>query len=147
VVSLTGLLARPAPAQLPRLTLGAAVQGVGSDPVFGGIGPTFSARLTGQVRLRTLVLMGRRGDRAAVRGEGVLELVLDPGAEWSPFAGGGVAAAADRGDLAGFIVATIGIERRPAGRWSWWAETGLGGGVRLAAGYRFAMGDRPRRPR
>jgi hypothetical protein len=146
-VSLAALLAQPAAAQLPRLTLGGVVLGAGRDPAFAGAGPVLAARLAGQVRLRTLVLVGRRGDATAFRGESVFELVLDPAARWSPFAGGGVAASADRAERMGLLVVTFGVERRPEGRASWWVETGVGGGIRLGLGYRFALGAHPGRPR
>ncbi len=51
------------------------------------------------------------------------------------YGGGGVAAlAAD--SLRGYLVLLIGLEARPAAGGGWFAEAGIGGGVRLALGYR-----------
>jgi hypothetical protein len=37
----------------------------------------------------------------------------------------------------GYLVLTLGLEDRPAARAGWFVEAGVGGGARLAAGYRW----------
>lgn len=125
-------------AQLPPATAGLAAMAVASDPVFGGVAAVGSVPVTGLIRARGIAAFGAaRG--ATGRGELVLELVLDPrGRGWTPFAGGGAAVVVREGRPDGYMVLTLGLERRPAARRSWWVETGVGGGLRLGAGLRWA---------
>jgi hypothetical protein len=112
---------------------------VASDPWFGGAGAQGVLPLGGGIRFAALGALGRRGDGSAGRAEASLQVVLDPGAgrrtpTW--YAGGGVAARTGR-DPEGFVLAVIGLEG-PIGRQArWWAEAGIGGGGRVAAGYRW----------
>jgi len=52
------------------------------------------------------------------------------------YVGGGVAAELARGQVAGLIQALFGVEARPWRGGGLFAEVGVGGGVRVAAGYR-----------
>jgi hypothetical protein len=52
------------------------------------------------------------------------------------YAGGGVAAEAQPDDFRGLVLLVLGVEARPWGGGGWFAEVGVGGGVRLALGYR-----------
>jgi hypothetical protein len=52
------------------------------------------------------------------------------------YGAGGVAVAGGPVDQ-GYVVLTLGIEGRPGARSGWFAEAGVGGGVRLALGYRW----------
>jgi hypothetical protein len=52
------------------------------------------------------------------------------------YGAGGVALAEGPVDQ-GYVVVTLGIEGRPGGRSGWFAEAGVGGGARLAVGYRW----------
>jgi hypothetical protein len=75
--------------------------------------------------------------RGAGRGELLATFHLTPFRRAGPavYGGGGVAAlAAD--SLRGYLVLLVGLEARPAGGGGWFAEAGIGGGVRLALGYR-----------
>jgi hypothetical protein len=49
---------------------------------------------------------------------------------------GGVAAVGGPADR-GYLVLAAGIEDRPGARSGWFLEAGVGGGARLAAGYRW----------
>ncbi|MGD8727746.1 MAG: hypothetical protein PVH40_08880 [Gemmatimonadales bacterium] len=55
----------------------------------------------------------------------------------APYAGGGVALAATSDEVFEYVLLVIGLETAPGGRRGWFAEVGIGGGVRVAAGYRI----------
>jgi hypothetical protein len=85
-------------------------------------------------------------DRVAGRGELLATFHLTPFRRRGPsvYGGGGVAAqVAD--SLRGYLVLLVGLEARPAAGGGWFAEAGVGGGVRLAPGYRMVR--YVRRPR
>jgi len=68
------------------------------------------------------------------------QLLLRPGERVGPGPYGGlglafVGAAGARG--AGYLTALVGVEAAPGRRQGWYAELGLGGGVRLSLGRRF----------
>jgi hypothetical protein len=79
----------------------------------------------------------------AVRGEGVLSFHLDPGKESgiSPYAAAGIAAQATRLTTRGYVLVLIGLEQRPGRPSGWFLEAGVGGGLRLSAGYRVRSGS------
>jgi hypothetical protein len=99
-------------------------------------------------RLRVALTAGAgiaRGD-AAARGELLGHFLLNPSAVGGvgAYAGGGVAGVVGAKDE-GYVVLLIGVEARP-GRASGWAfEAGIGGGLRIAAGYRWRRHPRPHR--
>ncbi|HXV85785.1 MAG TPA: hypothetical protein VD793_03750, partial [Gemmatimonadales bacterium] len=86
------------------------------------------------------VASGVRSGRPAVRAEAWAGYHLDPVRlrGWAPYAGAGGAVVAGGGDAAGYIMVLVGLERRPGGGRGWFAEAGLGGGPRVALGYRFS---------
>ena len=43
----------------------------------------------------------------------------------------------------GYLLLTLGVESRPGGRAGWFAEAGVGGGARVALGYRQRWQRRP----
>jgi hypothetical protein len=57
------------------------------------------------------------------------------------YGGAGVGATATDADLAGHLVVVLGLEARPGG--GFFVEAGVGGGVRVAAGYRVTTWRRP----
>jgi hypothetical protein len=143
VAWLGGFGVASAGAQTPRASTAVTAMVVGSDPVFVGAGLSFAHPVSGCVRLRSLGMVGRAGQQVMSRLELLLELVLDPrNSGWTPFAGGGVAGqvgfGADR-KLQGRLVVLVGVEQGPAASRGWRLEAGLGGGVRVAAGYRFRL--------
>jgi hypothetical protein len=72
------------------------------------------------------------------RGEALVTYHLYPMRPGRPgwYVGGGVAAELARGRLRGLVQALLGIEARPWRNGGVFAEVGVGGGVRLAVGYR-----------
>lgn len=78
------------------------------------------------------------GGAAAGRGEALLAYHVSPPREGGVgvYAGAGVAGEVHDGDIRGLLVALLGLEARPWSGGGLFLEAGVGGGVRLAAGYR-----------
>lgn len=78
-------------------------------------------------------------DRWAGRGEAIVAYHLYPmrpgGAGW--YLGAGVAGELTDGDLRGLMLLLLGVELHPWRGGGLFAEVGVGGGVRFAAGYRI----------
>ena len=76
---------------------------------------------------------------AAGRGEALLAYHVSPPREGGVgvYAGAGIAGEVYGGDARGLLVALLGLEARPWSGGGWFLEAGIGGGVRLAAGYRL----------
>ncbi len=77
-------------------------------------------------------------DRLAGRGEVLLAYHLYPLRPSRPgwYVAGGIAGEMASGDVRGLLVALLGVEARPWRGGGLFAELGVGGGLRLAAGYR-----------
>jgi hypothetical protein len=58
----------------------------------------------------------------------------------TPYAGGGVAVVLTSDASSEYIVLVLGVESNPGGRWGWFAEVGVAGGLRLALGARLRTG-------
>lgn len=87
----------------------------------------------------SLAAGGGVSDGGAIgRGEALWQFRLEPEAERGVglYLGGGVAGTVGDGPR-GWIVVTAGLETKPGGAGGWAFEVGLGGGLRLAAGYRW----------
>ncbi|HSB55661.1 MAG TPA: hypothetical protein VLD58_14975, partial [Gemmatimonadales bacterium] len=76
--------------------------------------------------------------RLAGRGELLAQFLLSPGRTRGAglYGLGGVAGQAGRRDR-GFLVLGLGLEGAPGGASGWFAEAGVGGGARVAAGWRW----------
>jgi len=140
---LAALTSTPAAAQQAS-EIGVEAVGTFSDPGLI-VGAGYAALRVGT---RTRVSLGlgagsAEGDWVG-RGELLGHFLLSPEHERKPgfyLAGGiaGVTGAVDRG----YIVLTAGVEKGPAGSSGWALEAGIGGGVRLAAGYRWRFWKKP----
>lgn len=97
------------------------------------------ARRAGQARVAVSATLGSEAGAAAFRFSGTADFVLSPEArDRTPYAGLGLSfAGVRRGAGAGYLVAVLGLEARPAERRGWYVEAGLGGGVWAAAGIRW----------
>jgi hypothetical protein len=90
-----------------------------------------------------LALNAAAGDYEGVMGmrlEATAQLLLRPGERSGPgpYAGLGLAFAGAIGTHgAGYLTALLGVESPPGRAVGWYAELGLGGGVRLAVGRRW----------
>lgn len=129
--------ARPAAAQ--RVTeLGVVAIGTAADPglLVGGI--TGALRTSLRTRVAAVVGAGGSAGDLAWRGELLAHFLLAPtrrdGA--GVYGAGGVAVVG--GPVSqGYLVLAIGLEGRPGARAGWFVEAGVGGGARLALGYRW----------
>jgi hypothetical protein len=110
----------------------------GSDPalvVAGGYGGLRTSRRT---RLAASLGAGVSDGRGAWRGELVAHFLLNPirrsGA--GVYGAGGVAVVGGPVEQ-GYLVLGLGLEARPGARSGWFVEAGVGGGARLAVGFRW----------
>lgn len=97
----------------------------------------------GQTRFATAVAAGDVEGAAGLRVGATAQFVLRPAVRTgtSPYAGLGLAVAGARGVRgAAYLTALLGIEAAPARRRGWFAELGVGGGVRAVAGWRWRRG-------
>jgi len=111
--------------------------------VGGGIG--FGIRSNGRMRVALAASVGDLEGVMALRPEVTGSFHLNPYKERgvSVYGGGGVAVVLTEDESREYILALLGVESRPGAGAGWFAEVGLGGGLRIAAGFRIRQ--RPRR--
>ena len=109
-----------------------------ADPFIGG-GVGYGVRSAGRLRLLVSAAVGAVNRSVAGRGELVVTFSLNPVRRRGvvPYAGGGMAAVALRDDVREYVVLLLGVESRPGARTGWFAEVGVGGGVRGVVGVRL----------
>ncbi|MEO8636518.1 MAG: hypothetical protein ABI587_14680 [Gemmatimonadales bacterium] len=118
----------------------AGIAGVGAAarPVFAGGGPTLAWRPDDRVRLFATALFGRQGGGTIGRGELGLNYMLEParlhGVGVYGIAGMAGTTGAHRN---GYLLLGLGAESAPGTGQGWLVEGGVGGGVRIAVGYRW----------
>jgi hypothetical protein len=147
VVAAAALVARPASAQarptvqsLTATELSAAAFAALSARDFFGLAGGVSRRLDSQTRVAALAAAGSLEGGGAFRLEGTFQLIVNPSGRGGAglYAGTGVAWQGGRGTAGrGWITALLGLEGAPGARRGWFAEVGLGGGVRLVLGLRW----------
>ena len=119
---------------------GPQVTGVAADPGYAVAGGHVALRSLGRTRFALSAGAGvGEGGATAGRAELAVHFLLNPRARTglAAYVGGG-AAVADAGDGAnGYLVLLAGLERSPGSRSGWFLEAGLGGGMRVAAGWRW----------
>lgn len=96
-----------------------------------------AVRTTRRTRLALTAAAGSAGGEFAARGEVLGHFLLSPGSTGAGVYGGGGLAGITGAADEGFVVLLLGIEQAPGGRAGWYLEGGLGGGLRIAAGYRW----------
>lgn len=107
---------------------------------FSGVALGVARRPSGEGRVTMVAAVGALGRHAALRLELSAQFLVLPNARHglSPYFGTGVAyvgARPYRG--AGAVVALIGVEQAAGTARGWFGELGLGGGLRLRAGFRW----------
>jgi hypothetical protein len=119
-----------------------AVATFASPELFAGGG--YAAFRPGErARLALTLAAGGADGAAAFRGELLAHFLLSPRAPHGVgFYGLGGVALADvesggARDTRGYLVLGLGVESRPGARSGWALEAGIGGGLRIAAGYRW----------
>jgi hypothetical protein len=133
-------------AALPAAAAGQVKREVGvqatvttAEPAMAVAGGVVAWRVGRRDRLALSAGLGATGDGGlAGRGEALWHFMLSPGALRKPalYAAGGLGASvADRAH--GWVVLAAGVDWNPGGRGGWMAELGIGGGLRLVAGYRW----------
>ena len=138
-VLLAVALSEPSPATAQRaFELGVTSIATASDPalvVGGGYG---AVRTSQRTRLSAALAAGVSDGRGAWRGELLAHFLLNPTRRrgMGVYGAGGVAAVGGPVDQ-GYLVLALGLEARPAARSGWFVEAGVGGGARLAAGFRW----------
>jgi hypothetical protein len=116
------------------------VQGIAalSDPVVGVAAGYAALRFSERTRLSASLGAGLSGREAAWRGEILGHFLLSPDERRKPgfYLAGGVAGSGGERSQ-GYLVLTLGVEAKPRAPSGWSLELGVGGGLRLAAGYRW----------
>jgi hypothetical protein len=129
--------ARPAAAQQVK-ELGLEGIVTASDPglVVGGIYGALRTSL--RTRISAAAALGASDGETAWRGELLAHFLLSPTRRQGVglYGAGGVAVVGGRVDQ-GYMVVTLGLESRPGMPSGWFVEAGVGGGARLAGGYRW----------
>ena len=128
---------RPAAAQQVR-ELGVMGIATASDPalVVGGVYGALRTSL--RTRVSAAAGIGASDGRAAWRGELLAHFLLSPTRrDGAGFYGAGGVAIVGGPVKQGYLVLALGLEARPGARSGWFVEAGVGGGARLAAGYRW----------
>lgn len=109
-----------------------------SSVAVGGVGA--GLRFGRGIRVAASVAAGWMApDQWLGRGEASVTYHLYPVRRGGPawYAGGGIAGELARGQVRGLVHVLLGVETRPWRRGGVFAEVGVGGGVRLALGYRL----------
>lgn len=127
----------PLPAQQAR-EIGLQAIGTASDPALAAAALYGAIRTSTRTRLSAAAGAGISSGEPALRGELLGHFLLSPNQLKGAglYFAGGVAAVAGPVDR-GYLVLTLGVEDRPGAGAGWAAEIGVGGGVRLAVGYRW----------
>lgn len=143
------LLALPSPGAAQEPTgqeLGVQALTTIADPSFGGGGISYALRPGGRIRLAAVAAPGVRDGEFAMRGELSVHFMLDPARRSGTgvYGFGGIAGVFGRHD-AGYLQLGLGVETRPGGASGWMLEAGVGGGLRVAVGWRRRWLHRPGR--
>lgn len=107
---------------------------------FVGAAGSMGRRVDNQTRVVGTAVAGMLGSDPAVRVEAQAQLIVNPSGRGGAglYAGAGVAWQGATGvPGGGYLTALLGLESAPGARRGWYAEIGLGGGVRLALGARW----------
>jgi hypothetical protein len=132
------LLLFPAPVRAQTRELGVAAIGTLSEPALVVAGGYAALRTSARTRITGTVGAGVSQDHLAWRGELVGHFLFSPESRRTPgfYAGGGVALV-EGPFRRGYLVVTLGLEASPSRSSGWALEAGVGGGFRLAVGYRW----------
>ncbi len=139
--------AAPARAQsLSELQLWGTV--VASKPAFYGAGFGLGWRDEQRDRFAPAVAFGGFGDgRFGVRADLSYQFLLDPVKRVGSavYGGGGLTAVVRGGRVVPYVLLVLGIENAPGGSGGSFLEIGVGGGARVAIGYRWRKHNAPGR--
>lgn len=137
---LTCWAATPVAAQSrsPRYEFGLVALTVVRSPTYIGGGLYGAVRPGGNARFALSLVPGGAGGKGLARGELLAHFVLNPRQQRgiAPYGLGGLAGVTGN-KTAGYLVLGVGLESAPGRRSGWALEAGVGGGVRLTAGWRW----------
>ena len=140
VVGLSFLLAGRIQSQEQRVSheWGAQATGATGRPAFLGVGASWAWRPGLRDRLVLHGAAGSAEHQAAVRLEASWHFLLSPQTRKGvgAYIGGGIAGQFAESNR-GWLLLTAGVEQSPAAAKGWFAEAGIGGGVRIAIGFRW----------
>ncbi len=131
-------LATPPPLAAQRIAeLGLQATALAAEPgsilagVYGGL------RTSLRTRVSVAAGVGAAESDVVVRGEVLAHFLLNPTKQRgaAPYLAGGVAIVGGRSEE-GFLILTLGLESRPGAPSGWFVEAGVGGGARMAVGFR-----------
>ena len=120
-----------------ELSLGAAVSM--ARRTFAGAEVGLAHRPSAESRIGLTLAGGGSAGTAAARAQLTLQILVNPAARSGAglFAGLGTAFLVRRDSPSqGYLALVLGLEGRPGSPQGWYVEGGLGGGVRIAAGWR-----------
>lgn len=128
---------RPASGQVTK-EWGAQVTGLGGRPAFLGAGVVRGWRPGLRDRVVIHAALGAAEHQVGARVEASWQFMLSPRTERGvgAYVGGGIAGQFAKTNH-GWLLLTAGLEQNPGGPRGWSLEMGIGGGVRLALGYRW----------
>lgn len=140
------LLKPPAmPAQSPTgMEAGLIGALAAADPAFVGGGASVAWRPGDRVRLVATAVLGGQGRRTTGRGELSVNYLLEPARATGIGVYGFAGIAGTTGTAGnGYLLLGVGAESAPGSAHGWLVEGGVGGGARIAAGYRWRWLRRP----
>ena len=135
-LALLALLPVEAAAQRAR-ELGLHAVFTAQDPELAAAGAYGGIRLTRRSRFAATAAAGSASGEFVFRGELLGHFLLSPASDGVGFYGGGGIAGVAGPENVGYLVLLLGLEHAPGKASGWYLEGGLGGGVRIAAGYRW----------
>ncbi len=121
---------------------------VASKPVFYGAGFGLGWRDAQRNRFAPAVAFGTFDDgRFGARADLAYHFLLDPSKRSGSavYGGGGLSVTVRRGRVVPYALLVLGIEGAPGGRGGTFLELGVGGGARIALGYRWRKHNAPGR--
>jgi len=127
-------------AQLAATEWSVGVTAVAARYTFWGAGLELAHRPSGQMRGAVAAAAGARDGAAALRLDATAQFVVTPSARTGVTLSGGLGlayAGARHARGAAWATAQLGAEAAAGRRRGWFLEVGLGGGVRVAAGWRW----------
>jgi hypothetical protein len=133
-------MVRAGGAQLAATEWSMGVTTVAARHTFWGAGLELAHRPSGQVRGAVAAAAGARDGQAAVRLDATAQFVVTPSARTGVTLSGGLGlayAGARHTRGAAWATVQLGAETAAGRRRGWFLEVGLGGGLRVAAGWRW----------
>ncbi len=121
---------------------------VASKPAFYGAGFGLGWRDAERDRFAPAIALGTFGDgQFGARADLSYQFLLDPSKRVGSaiYGGGGLSVAVRRGHVAPYALLVLGIEHAPGGSGGSFVEIGVGGGARVAVGYRWRKHNAPGR--